>query len=220
MWLVPELTADAASALTELITPGRDDDQIFATQRFDGEPVSFDKPGRYPVLVAAPWDAVLTDWITSSEVVDVAQVCRDALALGFSPQQPSGYYADLWWLDVAAPCRFEPPDTLQHGIAALGMLDGLVNAHALALKLEPKHTGSVVLGWAERALVQWTFNDGEALTLELLAAEQHAMLTFSSARLKRPSELLQTLQHLAGGPDTRLESRPAFFMGTTQVYAS
>ena len=155
-------------SILELISPR-------ITHRFGlkGRRSLLKNPGLYPVMVAAPWDGLLANWIRTSDDVAVQSVCREALELGFVPTQPSGFCADLWWLEVQAPCRFEPTTVLHHGVVALGLLERLTDAHATATSLLEVYPGGKLMGWPERAFIQWSYDDGEALTLELRAADAH-----------------------------------------------
>ena len=221
MWLVPELTTSASSLLTQL--PGASSADQSAHQapvRFEGQALAFEDPGLYPVMVAAPWDGLFADWIRRDDDVMVQSVCREALELGFVPTQPSGFCADLWWLEVQAPCRFEPSANLHHGVVALGLLERLTDAHATATSLLEVYPGGKLMGWPERAFIQWSYDDGEALTLELRAADAHGTLTYASVDLERASKILHSLFEMVGGVDTRLEPRPAFHVGLDEVYAS
>ena len=221
MWLVPELTTSASSFLKQLLgAPPTDPPAHHAPIHFEGQALVFENPGSYPVMVAAPWDGLLANWIRTSDDVAVQSVCREALELGFIPTQPSGFCADLWWLEVRAPCRFEPSTNLHHGVVALGLLERLTDAHSTATSFLEVYPGGKLMGWPERAFVQWSYDDGEALTLELRAADAHATLTYASVDLKRAAKILHSLFEMTGGVDTRLEPRPAFHVGLDEVYAS
>ena len=175
MWLVPELTTSASLLLTKLLgTSSADLSAHHAPIRFEGRGLAFENPGLYPVMVAAPWDGLLANWIRASDDVAVQSVCREALELGFIPTQPSGFCADLWWLEVRAPCGFEPSTNLHHGVIALGLVERLTDAHTRPRQafLEV-YSGGKLMGWPERAFIQWSYDDGEALTLELRAADAH-----------------------------------------------
>ena len=139
-------------------------------------------------MVAAPWDGLLANWIRASDDVAVQSVCREALELGFIPTQPSGFCADLWWLEVRAPCGFEPSTNLHHGVIALGLVERLTDAYSTATSLTELHSGGKLMGWPERAFIQWSYDDGEALTLELRASDAHATLTYASVDLKRAAK--------------------------------
>ena len=220
MWLVPELTASASTTLTQLLAASPSTATTSSPLCFDGGPLKFDTPGLYPVMVAAPWDAVLAAWIKDNTEVRVQRVCREALELGFVVQQPSGFCADLWWLEVSASCHYEVSDTLHQGVVAMGPLDRLTDAHSAASELLALYPGGKVMGWPARALVQWSFDDGEAFTLELQAEAAHATLTYASFDLKRAAKLLQSVFAILHGPDTRMEPRPAFHVGLHEVYGS
>ena len=221
MWLVPELTTSASLLLTKLLgTSSADLSAHHAPIRFEGRGLAFENPGLYPVMVAAPWDGLLANWIRASDDVAVQSVCREALELGFIPTQPSGFCADLWWLEVRAPCGFEPSTNLHHGVIALGLVERLTDAYSTATSLTELHSGGKLMGWPERAFIQWSYDDGEALTLELRASDAHATLTYASVDLKRAAKILHSLFEMVGGADTRLEPRPAFYVGLDEVYAS
>lgn len=220
MWLVPELTTSASLFCGQLVEVSGLASVVSEPYRFDGTNLSFDATGIYPVMVAAPWDGVLAAWLKDRTDVRVRRVCREALELGFKADQPSGFCADLWWLDVSASCHLEVPATLHQGIVAMGLLDRLTDAHVTANRLVTHYGGGKVMGWPARAVVQWSFDSGEALTLELRAEEAHATLTYASVDLCRAAKLLQALFNLVHGPDTRLEPRPAFHVGLEEVYAS
>ena len=109
---------------------------------------------------------------------------------------------------------------LHHGVVALGLLERLTDAHATATSLLEVYPGGKLMGWPERAFIQWSYDDGEALTLELRAADAHGTLTYASVDLERASKILHSLFEMVGGVDTRLEPRPAFHVGLDEVYAS
>ena len=217
---MPELTALASTHLTQLLAATEQVPALFSPLCFDGRPLEFDVPGLYPVMVAAPWDGALVAWLRDRTDVRVHRVCREALELGFDDQKPSGFCADLWWLKVNASCHYEVSHTLHQGVVAMGLLDRLTDAYAAASELVSLHPGGKIMGWPSRALIQWNFDDGEALTLELKAEAAHAALTYASIDLKRAAKLLQSVFATLHGPDTRLEPRPAFHVGLEEVYAS
>ena len=210
----------SSTTLTQLVAASPSTATTSSPVCFDGGPLKFDTPGLYPVMVAAPWDAVLAAWLKDRTDVQVYSVCREALELGFDAQQPSGFSADLWWLEVSASCHYEVSHTLHQGVVAMGLLDRLTDAHLAASELLALHSGGKVMGWPARALVQWSFDDGEALTLELQAEAAHATLTYASFDLKRAAKLLQSVFAFLHGPDTRMEPRPAFHVGLHEVYGS
>ena len=220
MWLVPELTSSASAFLRELLSTAEQAPAISEAYRFDGNSLNFDRSGLYPVMVAAPWDSLLAAWLRDNSLVSVKSICREALELGFSAEEPSGFCADLWWLEVRAPCQLVPEAMLQQGVIGIGLLERLTDAHTTANTLLAEFSGGKVMGWAERAIIQWSFDDGEGLTLELRATDAHATLTYASIDLNHASRLLKSLFDIAHGPDTRLEPRPTFNVGLNEVYAS
>ena len=220
MWLVPNLTTSASTFLTELLHAADQPLAVAEPYRFDGHCLTFHDAGLYPVMVAAPWDGLMAAWLEGNALVSAKRVCREALELGFSAEQPSGFCADLWWLDVETPCQLVPEAILQQGVVAMGLLAGLTDAYATAHRLVSEFPGGKVMGWPARAVAQWSSDDGEALTLELRAEEGHATLTYASVDLCQAAKLLQALFELVHGPDTRLEPRPAFHVGLDEVYAS